>query len=419
VRQPGRRRVSPLLLALVAVAALMAATVLAAQRSPRPLEGVVFAADPPPKDWAEVTVGRATISVPPGWAVLDERAMDPDELRACPDVDGPTVWVRLHPNAGLWFDCDPAVLDDAVHVAALGRHVEPPTPTSPGEPDRIGALAAWRSDPVPPDRLQLQSRPAEEWPPLTTTWVAPAADLWAAVPETLDAADLLATVRPTGRADPDAAVLLLDYRGISDAETLRYAIVDARGRRAVWYAEPQPQELLAGMAGARGDWPALTSRRFAVLDVAVPGSVRIVAGRPDRAHVAWEEVDAFGGMTLGSHPQLAWLPDGSGILWYAPREDPLLGVVRWEDADALADGESPIQDEVVAAEGPVQVDPDTLSVTAEGRTLRLHFFRGTPTPYDPHLPWEEQVSHPWELVLERTADGRVVLPDRVVLAEAH
>jgi hypothetical protein len=79
-----------------------------------------------------------------------------------------------------------------------------------------------------------------------------------------------------------------------------------------------------------------------------------------------------------------------------------------------------VQEETVdVSSGPVQIDPTVLSVHQEGSRLRLHFFRGTPAPYDPRMPWDEQVSHPWELDLTVRQDGEIVIPRPVVLLPAE
>jgi hypothetical protein len=406
-------------LALLASAAVAAVSAFAAVNWASPLEGVVHDAARSPDGWADVNVGRGVVSVPPDWAVIDERELSHEEQRQCPEITGPSLWIRTHANAGLWFDCDRRVLDLAVQIAAMGRNVGGLSPSSPGEPDVLGAVAAWRSDPqpvhaVPPDGT-------EDHGPAFTSWVAPAVDLWAAVPETLDDPGVLVTVRPSGRVDVSAVLLTTDHRLDPWPDTeIRYAVVDARGRRTVWFTEPHDGMVSAGMAGTRHDWPALDVDRLAVIDVAQPGSVRIVAGSPEGGAVVWEEGDAFDGLTLGSHPQVAWLPDGAGVVWYAARENPLIGVVRWRDADAIAAGAPPVQEETVdVSSGPVQIDPTVLSVHQEGSRLRLHFFRGTPAPYDPRMPWDEQVSHPWELDLTVRQDGEIVIPRPVVLLPAE
>lgn len=406
LRRRRRTRITGVVSAICALALLGSAAV-SRLWTPTP-EGVVFETSHAPPGWTDVAVGRAVISVPPDWQVVDERDAPHGH---CQDLPPRTLFVRSSPGYEYWSRCDQLPLHQVLQVAALREQPDGVEPGDVGETVRLGSVAAWRiTHPRSPDLVD-SSAPL----PTMTSWLAPSVSLWAAVPSTLDAAEVLATVRPRGSPDADAAVLLTEHRD-GTGGSITYAGIDASGRRHKWHHEEEANhDVDVRMSYVRNDWPGLNGERFAVLDVVDPGGVRLVAGRPGRSATVWEEPAVSTDLTFGSHPQVTWSPDGTAAAWYAPRAEPVMGFARWDSVDAIADGEPPAQTQTVTvAHGPVQADPPTLAWTAvEDQGWILSMFRGIPAPYDPSVPETGQDYRRWELAFGPGPDGSLKLPDPV------
>jgi hypothetical protein len=107
---------------------------------------------------------------------------------------------------------------------------------------------------------------------------------------------------------------------------------------------------------------------------------------------------------------VAWSPDGTALVWYVPRLEPVLGVVQWASVDALVDGEPPVHEQSVrVAQGPVQVDPLALRWQEDAGGWMLQFSRGEPPAGQQDDEASSGRGGQWRLPLS-PEDGVVVLP---------
>lgn len=250
------------------------------------------------------------------------------------------------------------------------------------------------------------------------TWLAPAIDLTVHAPEGLDAADVLATVRPHGQANPDSVALAVDTPAVAvspDEPAAAYIAITAEGRRHVWFTGPREPDTSRPDYSYRGwNWPGLAADRFAVLEGNDTVGVRVITGRPSGGQILWRQPAAARGLTDGSYPQVAWSPDGSALAWYAPRREPVMGVVQWADVEAIADGQAPVHEQTVrVAHGPVHADSPAMSWERHDGDWVLSLERGQPAPWDPDTPPEERRWYDWRLPLTPDEDSTTTLPGPV------
>lgn len=427
-RRLGRRRaarvggVTAVSAALVVAAGVAGAAVWQSPwQSDEPAASeVVFGEPDVPAGWQTVTVGGADVSVPPEWDIVDARP-DRTSEEPCPAGSGRTLWVRGSVgNADPWLPthCEPGPGTRAVQVSELTEHMSFGNPLAglEGTTTRLGAVAAWRAT-LEADDSDLIHMP-ETGPGRMRTWLAPAVDLSVHVPEGLDATDVLATVRPHGQADPDHVALTIAAPGVgvSPGEpAAAYIAITAQGRRHVWFTRPRdPEASRPDYRFRRWSWPGLSADRFAVLEGNDTVGVRVMAGRPSGGQILYRQPAAARGLTDDSYPQVAWSPDGTALAWYAPRAEPVMGVVQWADVAAIADGQEPVHEQTVrVAHGPVHIDSPAMSWERRDGDWVLGLQRGQPPPWDPDAPLRQRQRYDWRLPLGRDADGVIALPDPV------